>query len=139
MTLIYGADADVACWVADLIFDDPFAFGDKYTAIGVTDKGRLIAGVVYNNYHPEHMIEMSVASIDKKWANRHNLRAFFKYPFIDLGVKRVQTLCSAAEGDVVSFNQRLGFKKEGFHREAWPMGGDAVSFGMLKNECKWIK
>jgi len=37
------------------------------------------------------------------------------------------------------FNKRLGFQLEGIHRQAWPMGGDALSFGMLKPECKWIK
>lgn len=81
---------------------------------------------------------MSIATIDKSWATRQNIRAFFEYPFIKLDLKRVQTLCSA-EGDTVRFNQKLGFTQEGHHRCAWHDGSDAVSFGMLKSECKWIK
>jgi len=107
--------------------------------MSVIKDGQIIAAVVYTNWHPKLSIEMSVASIDKSWATRHNLKAFFKYPFIDLGVKRVMTLCSAKKRDIIMFNKRLGFKPEGYHREAWELGGDAVSFGMLKNECKWVK
>lgn len=138
MTLIYGCSKDVRSWVSNQIFGHPDNWDDKVEAIGVVKDGQLIAGVVYSDYHPNLSIEMSVASIDKTWATRHNLRAFFSYPFIQLGLKRVQTLCSALEGDTIVFNKRLGFQQEGSHREAWPLGGDAVSFGMLKHECRWL-
>lgn len=137
--LLYGADKDVCAWVSEKLFGAPHEYDDKARAIGVVKDGSLIAGVVYTNYHPNLLIEMSVASVDKRWANRHTLRAFFTYPFIDLGVKRVQTLCSANEEGVVMFNKRIGFIHEGTHREAWHTGGDALSFGMLKHECGWIE
>jgi RimJ/RimL family protein N-acetyltransferase len=135
--LLYGADKEVCEWVSQKLFKDHDSFGLS-SAIGVVCKGKLIAGVVYNNYHPRLSMEMSVASIDKRWCTRHNLKAFFKYPFIDLGVKRVQTLCSAQDEGVIMFNKRLGFTLEGLHREAWPHGGDAFSWGMLKSECRWV-
>lgn len=137
--LLHNADKDVCAWVGEKIFGDPESFDEKCRAIGVLHRGNLIAGVVYSNYHPGRSIEMSVASIDKRWCNRHNLRAFFKYPFIDLGVKRVQTLCSANNKGVIMFNKRLGFKQEGRHPEAWPLGGEAISWGMLAPDCEWIK
>lgn len=138
MTLIYGADREIREWISEHLFGEKDGFDEKSTCIGVVNGGQLICGILYNNYIPDVNIEMSIASVDKRWATRHNLRAFFKYPFIDLGVKRVSTLCSASKGDIVRFNERIGFKQEGFHRQAWPMGGDAVSFGMLKNECRWL-
>lgn len=138
MTLIHGSDKEVAAWVSKQLFNDPDCFDDKARAIGVMSEGQLIAGIVYTNYQPEILIEMSIASIDRRWATRHNIRAFFEYPFIKLGLKRVQTLCSAQEGDVMLFNTRLGFKKEGYHPCAWHNGTDAVSFGMLKQNCRWI-
>lgn len=136
--ILYGADQDVCEWVSNQLFGENYAFDSKSKAIGVVKDNELIAGVIYNNYQPNLLIEMSIASIDKQWCSKHNLRAFFKYPFIQLGLERVQTLCSAKEGGIIMFNQRLGFKKEGYHRMAWPLGGDAISFGMLKSECKWI-
>lgn len=136
--LLYGADKDLCQWASNIIFGVPDAWDDNARAIGVVHKGNLIAAVVYTQYQKNHLIEMSVASIDKRWATRHNLRAFFSYPFIDLMVKRVQTLCSANRRDIIMFNERLGFKQEGLHRAAWHDFTDAVSFGMLKQECRWL-
>lgn len=136
--LVYGADADVCSWVSDNLFGNPDCYDDKCRGIGVSKNNNLIAGIVYKDYQPNLSIEMAIASIDKSWSTRHNIKAFFKYPFIDLGVKRVSTLCSADEGDIIMFNKRLGFKPEGYHRSAWHNGGDAISFGMLKTECRWI-
>jgi RimJ/RimL family protein N-acetyltransferase len=81
---------------------------------------------------------MSVYSVDKRWANRDTLKKLFSIPFIQLGVKRVQTVCSAHDDGVIMFNKRIGFKQEGLHKEAFPDGGDAISFGMLKGDCKWL-
>lgn len=139
MSVIFGHDKIISEWVSNHIFGCSDAWDDKAKAACVIKNGRVIAGVVYTNYHPERSIEMSIATVDKSWATRHTLRAFFEYPFIDLKVKRVQTLCSAKARDTIMFNKRLGFKPEGFHRCAWHDGGDAVSFGMLYNECKWVK
>lgn len=134
----FGGHKAVSEWASNHIFGYPDAWDEKARAMAAIKDGRIIAAVIYTNYHPEHSIEMSIASVDKSWANRHTIRAFFKYPFIDLGVKRVQTLCSAKKGEVIMFNKRVGFRAEGYHRQAWFDGGDAVSFGMLKEECKWI-
>jgi RimJ/RimL family protein N-acetyltransferase len=137
--LLYGADKDVCEWVSLGLFGEPTGFDDKARATGVVKSGKLIAGIIYTNYQPELSIEMSIFSLDKSWCSRYNLNAFFKYPFIDLKVKRVSTLCSATERDIIMFNKRLGFKQEGYHRDAWHSGGDTISFGMLKSECKWIR
>jgi RimJ/RimL family protein N-acetyltransferase len=137
MMLLYGADKEVREWVSVGCFGEKDGFKETDIAIGIT-KGNLIAGVVYNNYIPNLSIEMSIYSIDKSWCTRYIINALFKYPFIDLKVKRVTALCSSQEGKIIMFLQRLGFKPEGYHREAHPSGGDTISFGMLKNECKWL-
>lgn len=136
--LLYGADKDVCEWVSIKLFKENNRYVDTCRAIGVVEDGILIAGVVYSSYCPNHSIEMSVASIDKRWANRHNLKAFFSFPFIQLGLERVWTQCSAEQEGVIMFNKRLGFKQEGFHPKGWPMGGDSLSFGMLRENCKWV-
>ena len=141
LTLIYGCDEGVSRWVSrQLGYEQAFC---NYKAIGVGLDGNFIAGVVYHDMVSDPQgspvsIEMSVASIDKRWASRHNLKAFFQYPFTDLCVRRVETLCSANDEGVIMFNKRLGFTQEGFHKEAWPLGGDAISWGMQKEGCKWL-
>lgn len=135
--LLYGADRDVCEWASGQIFGDHDRFNELCSAIGVVEDGKLIAGVIYSDYCPGHSIEMSVASVDKRWATRHNLKAFFHFPFIELRLERVWTQCSAEQEGVIMFNKRLGFKQEGYHPKGWPLGGDSLSFGMLKEGCKW--
>lgn len=136
-------DSKVVNWVSNEIFGSPQRFDEKCTALGVLKNDRLIAGVVYSDYRTRSngdplSIEMSVASTDKSWCTKENLRTFFSYPFTQLGLRRVQTFCSADDLKVAAFNERLGFKIEGYHRCAWHTGRDAISWSMLRNECRWI-
>ena len=136
--LLYGADKEIREWVSVGLFNEPDAFSDIDKAIGIVKDGKLIAGIVYNNYLPNVSIEMSIFSIDKRWATRHNIKALFHYPFTQLNLRRVTALCSANEGDIMNFLKRLGFTQEGIHREAHPHGGDSISYGMLKTECRYL-
>ena len=113
------------------------------TAIGVIKNNKLICVVLYSGYIESPfgepiMIEMSVCSIDKSWCTRHNLKEFFTYPFIYLKVKRVQATISKQNKSVRKFAQKLGFKYEGMGRKAYPLGGDAAVYSLLRKECRWI-
>jgi RimJ/RimL family protein N-acetyltransferase len=134
--LVYGHDERVAAWVGERLMRDAEAL-NPCKAIGIERDGKLIAGVVYNNYLG-HLIEMTIASLDKRWCDRHNLKALFAYPFTQLGLRRVQALCSEKDEGVQMFLKRLGFTHEGTHPCAYHDGGTALSFGMLKHNCKWI-
>jgi RimJ/RimL family protein N-acetyltransferase len=134
--LVYGQDERVAEWVGKQLMKDAEAF-KPCVAVGIERDDELIAGVVYNNY-VGHLIEMTIASLDKRWCDRHNLKALFAYPFTQLGLRRVQALCSDKDEGVKMFLKRLGFTHEGTHPCAYHDGGTALSFGMLKNNCKWL-
>ncbi|MBL4680858.1 MAG: GNAT family N-acetyltransferase [Pseudomonadales bacterium] len=134
VTLLYGEDGLVEEWVRNQL-DMNSGFGEC-TAIGAVYKDRLIAGVVYYCYrHPN--IEMAIAAISPRWATKTTLRAFFEYPFDQLGCNRVTVLVDSDKAQVRRFDERLGFIREGTLREANP-NGDAEIYGMLKNECRWI-
>jgi RimJ/RimL family protein N-acetyltransferase len=137
VNFVFGKDKEIAEWVGIQLAKDAEAFY-PCTAIGIEKEGKLIAGVVYNNYQPELLIEMSIASLDKRWATRHTLRALFVYPFIQLNLKRVQALCSAKNEGVIMFLKKLGFTHEGTHPCGYHGGVTALSFGMLKSDCRWI-
>lgn len=134
--LVYGQDERVAEWVGKQLMKDAEAF-KPCKAIGIEKNGTLIAGVVYNNY-VGHLIEMTIASLDKRWATRHNLKALFSYPFTQLSLRRVQALCSEKDEGVQMFLKRLGFTHEGTHPCAYHDGDTALSFGMLKHQCRYI-
>ena len=133
--IVYG---DGLCkWASLQLFGHPEGFDEKAVAIGVERNGKVIASVVYTDYH-DHMIEMHIASVDKRWATRHNLKVFFSYPFHQLKLDRVQAILAASNEGAISMAKRLGFTQEGYHPKAFIGGVDAVSFGMLKQDCKWL-
>lgn len=137
--LVYGHDDLVTAWVASHLNHD---FGPS-SSIGVIVGEQLIAGVVYSNYiegpYGPVSIEMSIATTSPKWASRETLHRLFAYPFIQLGVKRVQASTARKNKEARRFLERLGFTFEGIARQAWPHGGDMAVYSMLKPECKWIK
>lgn len=83
MRPLYNHEEAVGKLVASLIDGLERGFEDNFRAIGVIDsQGRLIGGMVYHNYNPEHgIIEMSGASLSKRWLNKRTMKAMFSYPF----------------------------------------------------------
>lgn len=141
--ILYDAHKELSDWVSLGVLGVSGVYDNSSKAIGHVKDGRLIAAVTYNNFRtrPDGSIftlEMGIYSIDKSWATRQYLRAVFEFPFSQLGLERVSTACSAANEGVMKFNEKLGFVREGYHTGAWPMGGDSISFGMLRNQCRWI-
>lgn len=141
--ILYGCNKGLCDWVSQGIWGVKEHYEDKSKAIGLLKDDKLIAAVTYNNFlcRPDgsfFSVEMSIFSVDKKWATRQYLKAVFEYPFIQLGLERVHTVCSENEGEIMKFNKKLGFIQEGVMRKAWPLGGNAVLFSMLKDECKWL-
>ena len=140
---IYGADRDVSDWVSLSLYGVAGYFGENAKAIGILCDGKIICGIVYNNFitdiHGQPLnIEMSIASVDKRWANRHTLREAFAYPFIQLGLERVQATTSTLNEGANKMLKRLGFQKEGTHRGAYGDRSDAFSWSLLKSECRYI-
>lgn len=136
--LLFGQDKLVAEWVSLKLFGTSNGFDQNAKAVGIVKNNKLIAGVVYNNYVEKILVEMSIASVDKSWCTRYNLKMLFGIPFTQYNLGRVQAICSVNDEGVQDFLQRLGFIHEGTHRQAYQDGGDAMSFAMLKHECKWI-
>lgn len=132
--LIFGANRQLARWAgARLGIPD---FGPCAT-IGVIKNKSLAAVLVYNNYRPPN-IEMTLATSTPYWASREVLGAIFRYPFVQLGCKRVTAVM--ADGNIKGreFVVRLGFVLEGVHPH-WLPTGTAMTYGMLRaHAARWI-
>lgn len=141
--IITDRHEELCAWVELGIHGFTNGYDGSSKAIGIERNGKLICAVTYTNFKSRKdgsffELEMGVFSIDKRWCNRHNLNIIFAYPFAQLKLERVQTICSADDEGVIMFNKRLGFTPEGIHRKAWHTGCDAISWSMLKDECKWL-
>lgn len=109
-----------------------------YASLGIVRDGHIVAGIVYH-YRPPHDADMTIASIDKRWCNRLVLKAIFVYPFLQLKCKRVTALVESTNQPIQAFLCRVGFQQEGILRQGYASGGDAVIFGMLRDECRWLE
>ncbi len=142
ISLLVGHDRDVAQWVGRQLGIEDFG---PCTAIGIIQgdikqprlRHELIAGVVYNWYR-EANIEMTIASTTPSWCKRAILAVLFWYPFEQMGLPRVTAVTEHANESVRAFVRRLGFREEGMMRRAYRNGNDAVIYGMLREECRWI-
>lgn len=86
---IFGFDDVVADFVARQIFPNGGNFGNK-KSIGFAQEGILVAGFVYHNWQPEaQLIEVSGASIIRKWATKDVVRTIFGYPFDQIDCQAV--------------------------------------------------
>lgn len=139
-SVIYGADADVAAWVGERI---PQMMGrvphNTFAALGVIRDCEMAAGVVFHNYRPGVDIEISLAADNPSWAHPRTLRRLFAYPFYQLGVARLTCVIAADNARCRRFTEGLGWKLEGIHRKAFDGQQDAISYGMLPEDCRFLE
>jgi len=132
--LIFGADDYLKHWTAKQIGIDGFG---PSVAIGVQRDGEIIAAAVYHDLR-QGQIEASIAATSQRWASRSVLHTLFAYPFLQVGAHRLLVQCSYANKKAMKMNRQLGFTEEGRLRQLYAPH-DAILWGMLKDECKWIK
>lgn len=134
---IYGRDADMAAWAAAQICGGG-GFPLDARAIGLERNGKLIAVTVWHAFEVRNC-HMSIATDrSRKCATRQFLFRSFAYPFLQLDLPRVTCIVDVGNADSVRLAEHLGFKPEGRMRRAAPDGRDALVFGMLREECRFV-
>ena len=83
---------------------------ENFTTLGMVEGERLVAGVVFHNYNPEAgVIEISAASISRRWLTRPMLKGMFGYPFGQIGCQMVVIRVSERNTVMVEIAERFGF------------------------------
>lgn len=91
-------DDRVAGWVSKRIGLSGDGFGNC-RALGVGHKGKIVAGVVFHNWEPDHgVIELSAVATHRGWMTREVMRVAMAYVFDGLG-------CQAAIARVAERNE----------------------------------
>lgn len=134
---VYSQPEIVAPWVWARVGGTYSPNGD--VAIGLAENGVLIAGVVYENYHPNASVAMHVAAEPgKSWATYKNLKVWFDYPFKQLNVLKVIAPVKAGNAVARRFNERLGFTEEARIKDACARGEDLIIYTMTKSQCRFL-
>lgn len=128
----------VVRYVALKVGTDPDSLVGPYPfeALGAVRDGWLIGGVLYNNWRG--------ASIETHWAGepgwmtRAHLRCLFAYPFLQLKCRRVTGIIRRRNKTARKIAEKLGFRLEGVARQGYEDGEDAMIYGMLKTDCRWL-
>ncbi len=138
MRMIFGADEYLAAWVGALMPTPHTSFA-PCTAIGSEVDGKLAGAVVYHDYQPGcRSIQMSLAAVNKRWLSKTAIKTYFWYPFEQLKCERVTVIVASKNKPSRSLAEGVGFLQEGVVRKGFG-SDDAIIYGMLKDECRWIK
>lgn len=117
---------------------DPTPGWGYFTALLVEKDGDILAAVIYNNFS-SNSLDMHVASVEgRNWLSKSFLSAVFGYPFIQLGLGRVTAKIGEDNLKAKRFLEHLGFTHEGTHPEGWERGIPLLSFGLLREQCRFL-
>lgn len=134
--LIYDRQYELLAWAAERIGIRCFRPDAK--AIGRQRNGKIVGVVVFDGFSSTDCNVHLASDGSKRWMTRRFAIAALAYPFIQLGYKRITGLVHAKDTATLAFDQHFGFKIEGLHRCAAEDGGDIVSLGLLRSECRFI-
>lgn len=134
--LVYGADAEIAEWVARRI--DGFHRNPEAKAIGVIKGGRVVAGVVYERYNGLHLEASIAAEPGSGWADRKTLFGLFHYPFGTLQCQAISAIVSVANLPSLNLVTKMGFEPEALIKFAAHDGGHLAVMKMYRENCRWI-
>jgi hypothetical protein len=111
---------------------------DMYQAMMVIDDDKnFIAGVVISNFRGTD-VEISCASESPAAWRPHVCKAVFTYIFEQLGCVRCTSITVRTNKKARSFLESLGFQLEGNLRQAYDGKRDALVYGLLKSECRYL-
>jgi RimJ/RimL family protein N-acetyltransferase len=132
--LLFNHDAVLTAWAGARLGITDFR---PCTTIGVAREGVILAAAIYNNYRPPN-IEVTFVTASPRWASKAAIRAMLRYPFVQLGCKRLTAITALQNTPARAFLLRLGFCEEGLHSDALPTGA-AVSYGLLASKAeRWV-
>ncbi len=133
--LVLDDKARCGAWALERIAHVP-SWGEWFEAIGLERDGDLLAVVVYNLWSGADIAMHVAAMPGRRWMTRGFLRAVFRYPFVQLGCRRVTGYVPASNADALRFDAHLGFRHEGVMREALDNGEDVILYGLLREDAR---
>jgi RimJ/RimL family protein N-acetyltransferase len=126
----------MAAWagrVLGLEFDQPMIVFHVADPHAVTSHH---GGCVIFNHYDGVSIELTICADGA--LNRRVMRQMANYAFNDNGVRRVTVRCRAFSR-AARMAEKAGFVREGRLRQAYANGEDALIYGMLREECRFLR
>ena len=135
--LVYDRSGCVAKMVADGLTLEAEEMLKGY-AFAILVGSKILGGVVFSDYRAGDSAWISIYTTDKRWCTAKILKQIFGLAFDALHCRRLNALICADNRASISLSERCGFVCEGRMRNYFDDGADALIFGMLRSECKFI-
>ncbi|MFE3836924.1 hypothetical protein [Pseudogemmobacter sonorensis] len=134
--MLYGADAEVAAWIAGRI--PGYRPESDTRALGVIKDGDLVAGVTYERWNGLHC-EVSIAALPgSAWADRRTLFALFHFPFVQLGCEAITVLVPMTNLLSLNLATKLGFERQAIIPFAARDGSPLIVLQQFRGRCRWL-
>lgn len=134
--VFYGADAEVAAWVARRVPNyrpDP-----DPKALGVIKGGKMVAGVVYERWNGVHC-EATIAVTDRAALDRRTMFSLFDYPFRQLDCRAISVLVSMSNLESLNLATKMGFEPQAIIKHAAPDGSPLIVLQQYRETCRWLR
>lgn len=103
----------------------------------VNDTDDFVAGVVISNFRQTDCEISCVSETGAAW-RPHVCKAIFTYVFKQLGCVRCTSITTKSNTHARRFLEALGFQLEGKLRLGYGGGKDALIYGLLASECRFL-
>lgn len=134
--IIYDRQPELLAWAAQKI--GLVRFRADAVAIGRESGERIVGVVVFDGFSSTDCNVHLASDGSKNWMTREFAVRAMAYPFIQLNYRRITGLVHENDAATLAFDEHFGFKREGLHRCAAEDGGNVVSLGLLRSECRFI-
>lgn len=140
LRVVEGQKEAIALWVLDRLPAVNNLPGG-YEAIGFVRGDDVVGGVVYTSYSPAMPSGGDIqiwGAGETGWLSRRSLFVIFAYPFQQLKCHRVTAIVAKKNRRSRKMVEDIGFRLEGVLRQGTAPRHDAMIYGMLADECKWV-
>ncbi len=136
MRLLEGHDEAVGRFVADFNYPEPAKWFPGYRAFGVLrEDGALIAGFVFDDWHPDtKRVELSARAVTPAAFSPRLIVALGAYPFGQLDCFRVSAKTSVENKRCRKILEGIGFTQEGTMASFYGPGKHAVMYRVTRPE-----
>lgn len=103
----------------------------------IADDGTFVGGCVISNFRGTDC-EISCAAENSMAFRRHVMQAVFHYIFVQLKCVRCTSITTRGNRRARKFLEALGFQLEGNLRLAYDGQRDALVYGLLARDCRYL-
>jgi RimJ/RimL family protein N-acetyltransferase len=132
---VYQREAETYEWVRSI--NDTVHYG--FRCAGMKRNGEYVAAILLDRFDAVECQIHIASAPGVMWATPEACRRAFTFAFKTMGRWRLTSEPAVSNSRAVRLNRHLGFVEEGLKRHACADGGDRMVFGMLRDECRWIK